>query len=106
MIWEPGVSILFPSIGYVILHTLPSTSALGWVPPLHMYNEMAGLLVGRPASLRRLRSAVPLVRACSLSQHRARRREPGLVHRAPAPDIEWKRRGLPGSWGTIACVPC
>jgi hypothetical protein len=84
MIVELGVSILFPSIGSVTRHPLPSTGSLESVPPLHRYNEVLGLLALRPASLRCLRSAVPLVRSCSLSRHRARRHEPGLVHRAPS----------------------
>jgi hypothetical protein len=40
-------------------HPLPSTGSLGSVPPLLRYNEVLGLLVVHPASLRFLRSAVP-----------------------------------------------
>jgi transposase len=29
----------------------------------------------------------------------------GNAHQAPVPDIRWKRRGLPGSWGTIVYCP-
>src|SRR5271157_2410259 len=55
---------------------------LGRVPPLHRYNDALRLLAAHLAALRCLRLAIP-------PQFSGRR-----------------RRGLPGSWGTLPCVPC
>ena len=101
MVVELGVSVIVPSSGSCTGASLSSTGSLGTVPPLLGYYEVLGLLAGPPASLRFLRSAVP---PCALffAPDRVERYSvrPGLGLRGALPGLRWRRRGLPGSWGT------
>ena len=64
------------------------------------------LLAPRRASLRFLRSALPPLRP--LRSLKARRFPESLDHfyrGARAASARWRRRDLPGSWTTLACMP-
>ena len=74
----PDVSVIFPSNGSVTRCPLSSTGSLGAVPPLLRYYE-ALRLPGAPAPL----ACAPLGSSTSW----------------------WRRRDLPGSWRTLACMP-
>jgi hypothetical protein len=76
---EFGVSFIVPLSGSADRRPLPSTGSRGSVPQLRRYYGSIGLLAVRLASLRFLRSAIPLTR---------------------------RRQELPGSWWTLAHVPC
>src|SRR5579859_4962278 len=76
MLVELGISVIFPSFDSVSRQPLPSTGSLGSVPPLHRLLR-AARIPRRP----RLR----FVSFARLYRPRGRR-----------------RRGLPGSWGTIS----
>jgi hypothetical protein len=106
---ELDVSGIFPSNGSVSRRLLPSAGSLGSVPPLHQYYEALRLLSVRPGTLR------------SPSRPGTRRRLLGFAPRGgtagkrplgpvplcggPTRVFNGRRRGLPGSWGTLDSVP-
>ena len=100
-----GVPAIFPSYGSVIRRPLPSTGSLGSVPRLPRYYAGAPT-PSRPSRRASLPSLGGTIRAlaCSLPQAASAAAwgleiwSPG----SPRRDSEWRRQGLPGSWGT----PC
>src|ERR1700682_4614247 len=74
------VPCIFPSNGSVDRLSLPSAGFLGWVPPLpRYYGELRRPLIP-PASLRRLRLAVPDALACSLRRTGSATTPPAWTH--------------------------
>lgn len=107
-VWQPSPERIGRSGGFMARRLLPSAGSLASVPPRRRYYEALRLPAARPAALRCLRLAVPRSHpsfvpvAAGCGGH-----GPGVGHPvAPAGDLPWRRRGLPGSWGTVVNLSC
>jgi hypothetical protein len=107
MISRPNVLIIYPSRSPIArstasLHRVP----WGGFPDFNGTISRLRLLVLRPAALRCLRSAVPSL--CPSSFPRLGTTPEGLdcfYRGARTASLQWRKRGLPGSWATLAHMP-
>ncbi len=105
-----GVLGVFPFNGSITRHPLPSTgSPWGRIPLLHRYYGMLRLPIAPPDALRCLRLSVPSAhgRFAPVGAPWSTEGRGFVVPLSPMRlTIEWKRSGLPSSWGTSMHVPC
>ena len=78
----------------------------GPVPPLQRDDERLRLPAAPLAALRCLRLAIPPSRRmfAPLGRRRATEGSGELIIRFPSRRFRWRRRGLPGSWGTLRII--
>ena len=78
----------------------------GLFPPLQRYDQRLRLPAAPLAALRCLHLAIPPLRRmfALLGRRRVTGGSGELVIRFPSRRSRWKRRGLPGSWGTLMII--
>ena len=98
---------MFPSNGVMTRRPLPSAGSLGMVPPASsvLWDAPTPRRPSRPASLPSRGDTTVCARVCS---PRSRASPPGawgvVGSGLPSRKLRWRRRGLPGSWGTLVVI--